>query len=180
MTFCCTSFRASAMLSVEVICISLASHVASHRSANISSTCVCCCIFNTHATCSLFAKTIWRAVAVEMVEAETDDFPAKTIMVPKNQHGQLCVDSIKEHLAGIGQILVSIGNGYPACKDGWTLNNYSVIPMQLHVASKPGRCSTAKCSSHDVCRELINHLVDDRHDVLCSARPCSWYNKTNT
>ena len=113
---------------------------------------VSCCIFNTHATAAYLLTNLWRAVAVEMVEAETDELPAKQFMVPKNQHGQLCVDSIKEYLAGSGQILVSIGNGYPACKDGWTLNSYSAIPIQLHVAPKPGRRSIAKFSSHDVCQ----------------------------
>ena len=107
----------------------------------------CCCIFYTHATCSYLLTHLWRAVAVEMVEAETDDFPAKHFMVPKNKNGQLCVDSIKEYLAGSGQILVSICGGYPACKDGWTMNTYSAIPIQLHVALKPGTWSVAKCSS---------------------------------
>ncbi|KAA6424073.1 MAG: hypothetical protein FRX49_06032 [Trebouxia sp. A1-2] len=80
----------------------------------------------------------WWAVAVEMVEVETDDLPVKRFVVPRNQYGQLCVDSNEKFLAGSGQILVSIGNGYPACKDGWTLNSYSAIPIQLHVAPKPG------------------------------------------
>ncbi|KAA6429157.1 MAG: hypothetical protein FRX49_00553 [Trebouxia sp. A1-2] len=75
--------------------------------------------------------------SVEMVEVETDDLPVKRFVVPRNQYGQLCVDSIEKFLAGSGQILVSIGNGYPACKDGWTLNSYSAIPIQLHVATKP-------------------------------------------
>ncbi|KAL3144575.1 hypothetical protein ABBQ32_004300 [Trebouxia sp. C0010 RCD-2024] len=40
-----------------------------------------------------------------MVEAETDDLPVKHVVVPRNQYGQLCMDSIKEYLAGSGQIL---------------------------------------------------------------------------
>lgn len=108
----------------------------------------------------------WWAVAVEMVEAETDDLPVKRFMVPRNQYGQLCVDSIEKYLAGSGQILNSIGNGYPACKDGWTLNSYSDIPVQLCVAPKPGRRSIAKRSSHDVCQELTNHLVVECREAL--------------
>ncbi|DBA86822.1 TPA: hypothetical protein ACH3X2_005405 [Trebouxia sp. C0005] len=81
---------------------------------------------------------IASSAQVEMVEVETDDLPVKRFVVPRNQYGQLCVDSIEKFLAGSGQILVSIGNGYPACKDGWTLNSYSAIPIQLHVATKPG------------------------------------------
>lgn len=46
---------------------------------------------------------------VKMVEAETDDLPVKHFMAPRNQYGQLCMDSIKEYLAGSGQTLVSIG-----------------------------------------------------------------------
>ncbi|KAL3156372.1 hypothetical protein ABBQ38_000687 [Trebouxia sp. C0009 RCD-2024] len=92
---------------------------------------------------------------VEMVEAETDDIPVRHCTVPRNQYGQLCVDSIKDYLAGSGQMLVSIGNGcYPKCKDGWTLNSYSAIPIQLHVAPKLVRQAIATCSSHDVCQEL--------------------------
>lgn len=124
---------------------------------------MCPAVFSTRMQLAAYLLTrFWWAVAVEMVEAETDDLPAKQFMVPKNRHGQLCVDSIKEYLAGSGQILVSIGNGYPACKDGWTLNSYSAIPIQLHVAPKPGRRSIAKCSSHDVGQELTNHLVVER------------------
>lgn len=51
----------------------------------------------------------WWAVAVKMVEAETDDLPVKHFMAPRNQYGQLCVASIKEYLVGSRQILVSIG-----------------------------------------------------------------------
>ncbi len=86
-----------------------------------------------------------------MVDAETDDVPVKKFLVPRNQQGQLCVDSIKEYLAGSGQVLKSIGNGYPACKDGWSVNRYTVIPIQLRVAAKPGKtiCSamlTLQCT----------------------------------
>jgi len=122
-----------------------------------TSTCLLCsqCVllyFSTRMQLAAYLRTrFWWAVAVEMVEAETDDLPVKQFDVPRNQYGQLCVDSIEKFLAGSGQILVSIGNGYPACKDGWTLNSYSAIPIQLHVSPKPGRRSIAKYSSHNVC-----------------------------
>ncbi len=61
--------------------------------------------------------------------------------VPRNQHGNLCVDSIKEYLAGSGQVLKSIGDGYLACKEGWSLNSYTMIatPVQLRVGKKQVR-----------------------------------------
>ena len=121
------------------------------RSANINLLACSQCVlvyFSTRMQLAAHLLTrVWWAVAVEMVEAETGDLPVKHCTVPRNQYGQLCVDSIKEYLAGSGQTLVSIGNGYPACKDGWTLNSYSAIPIQLHVAPKPGRRSIAKCKS---------------------------------
>ncbi|KAL0017911.1 hypothetical protein WJX77_005043 [Trebouxia sp. C0004] len=74
---------------------------------------------------------------VEMVDAETDGVPVERFKVPRNQHGKLCVDSIKEYLAGSGQVLKSIGDGYPACKEGWSLNSYTATPIQLRVGPKP-------------------------------------------
>ncbi len=73
-----------------------------------------------------------------MVDAETDGVPVERFKVPRNQHGKLCVDSIKEYLAGSGQVLKSIGDGYPACKEGWSLNSYTATPIQLRVGPKPG------------------------------------------
>ncbi len=81
-----------------------------------------------------------------MVDAETDGVPVERFTVPRNQKGQLCVESIIKYLAGSGQILKSIGNGYPACKDGWSVNSYASTPIQLHVAPTPGRRSVAKRS----------------------------------
>lgn len=37
-----------------------------------------------------------------------------------------------------GQVLKSIGDGYPACKEGWSLNSYTATPIQLRVGPKPG------------------------------------------
>lgn len=73
-----------------------------------------------------------------MVDAETDGVPIERFKVPRNQHGKLCVDSIKEYLAGSGQVLKRIGDGYPACKEGWSLNSYTATPIQLHVGPRPG------------------------------------------
>ena len=84
-----------------------------------------------------------------MVDAETDAVPVERFTVPRNQQGQLCVDSIIHYLAGLGQVLKSIGSGYPACKDGWSVNSYASTPIQLCVGPKPGRQSVAKTSSLD-------------------------------
>lgn len=59
--------------------------------------------FSTRMQLAAYVPTrfLW-AVAVEWVEAETDDLPVKHVVVPRNQYGQLCVDSIKD-LAGSGK-----------------------------------------------------------------------------
>ncbi|KAL0044062.1 hypothetical protein WJX82_006757 [Trebouxia sp. C0006] len=52
---------------------------------------------------------------VEMVDAETDGVPVERF-----------------------KVLKSIGDGYPACKEGWSLNSYTATPIQLRVGPKPG------------------------------------------
>ena len=76
---------------------------------------------------------------INMVDAEIDEIPLRSLKVPRNREGKLFVDSIEKGLASRGLVLVGIGkDGYPAHRDGWTINTSNTSPVQLIVASKPG------------------------------------------
>ncbi|KAL0035603.1 hypothetical protein WJX79_001993 [Trebouxia sp. C0005] len=71
------------------------------------------------------AIDIASSAQVEMVEVETDDLPVKRFVVPRNQYGQLCVDSNEKFLAGSGQILLHV-----APKPGARLQQALAYPTQ--------------------------------------------------
>ena len=50
------------------------------------------------------------------------------------------MESIEKSLATRGQVLLGIGDveGYPACKDGWTIMPYYDTPIRLLVMTNPG------------------------------------------
>ena len=78
-----------------------------------------------------------------MVDAEIDEIPLRSLKVPRNREGKLFVDSIEKGLASRGLVLAGIGkDGYPAHRDGWTINTFNTSPVQLIVASNPGMDTT--------------------------------------
>lgn len=75
-----------------------------------------------------------------MVDAETDEVPVRSFKVPRNQQSKLDVASIEKSLVNRGLVLLAIDtdDGYPSCKDAWTLNSYVTTPIRLCVGRKPG------------------------------------------
>lgn len=82
------------------------------------------------------------AAGIVMVDAVTDEVPVRSFKVPRNQHSKLDVASIDKSLVNRGLVLLAIDtdNGYPSCKDAWTLKTYDTSPIQLCVGRKPGAC----------------------------------------
>ena len=82
-----------------------------------------------------------------MVDAETNEIPARSFKVSRSHQGKLFLDDIKEDLANRGQVLLGIGDvGLPAHKEGWTIKTFNATPVQLIVGPKPGM--DIVCISH--------------------------------
>jgi len=76
---------------------------------------------------------------IDAVDAETNEFPIRSFKVSRNHQGKLFLDGIEKALANRGLVLLGIGeDGFPAHKDGWTMNTFNTIPVQLIVGPKPG------------------------------------------
>ena len=75
-----------------------------------------------------------------MVAAVTDEEPIGHFKVPRDQRDKLCEESIVKSLENRGLVLLSIGSdgGYPACRNGWTLNSYNTNPVPLCVGHNTG------------------------------------------
>ena len=74
-----------------------------------------------------------------VVDAETDETPVRSFKVSRSHQGKLFLAGIETALANRGLVLLSIGaDGFPAHKDGWIVNTFNTIPVQLAVAPKPG------------------------------------------
>ena len=57
--------------------------------------------------------------------------------------GKLFLAGIETALANRGLVLLGIDeDGFPAQKDGWTINAFNTSPVQLAVAPKPGMKTT--------------------------------------
>ena len=79
----------------------------------------------------------------DTVDAETDEIPVRSLKVARNHQGKLFLDAIKEALANQGLVLLGIGeDGFPAHKDGWSINTFNASPVQLIVGVKPGMDTT--------------------------------------
>ncbi|DBA76300.1 hypothetical protein WJX77_012166 [Trebouxia sp. C0004] len=80
-----------------------------------------------------------KSADLETVDAETNETPVRSFKVSRNHQGKLFLDGIKEALANRGLVLLGIGeDGFPAHKDGWTMNTFNASPVQLIVGPKPG------------------------------------------
>ena len=80
---------------------------------------------------------------IDAVDAQTIEIPVRSFKVSRNHRGQLFLDGIKEALANTGLVLLGIGeDGFPAHKDGWTMNTFNTSPVQLIVGPKPGMDTT--------------------------------------
>ena len=71
------------------------------------------------------------AAGTVMVDAETDEVRIRSFKVPRNQQSKLNVASIEKYLVNRGLVLLAIDtdNGYPPCKDAWTLYSYVTTPI---------------------------------------------------
>ena len=80
---------------------------------------------------------------IDAVDAETNEFPIRSFKVSRNHQGKLFLDGIEKTLANRGLVLLGIGeDGFPAHKDGWTMNTFNTIPVQFIVGPKPGMDTT--------------------------------------
>ncbi len=76
---------------------------------------------------------------LELVDAETDEVPVRSMKVIRTRQGQLFLDGIKEELASSGQMLVSINDdGFPAYYKGCTCKTFLTTPVRLCAVPKPG------------------------------------------
>ena len=93
----------------------------------------------TCASCIL-ATDETLAAGIVMVYAETDEVAVRSFKAPRNQESKPNVASIEKPLLNRGLVLLAIDtdDGYPPCKDAWTLNSYVTTPIRLCVGCKPG------------------------------------------
>ncbi|KAL0023017.1 hypothetical protein WJX79_008945 [Trebouxia sp. C0005] len=78
--------------------------------------------------------------------------------------GIVMVDAVTDRVPVRGLVLLAIDNddGYPSCKDAWTITSYDTSPIQLCAERKPGvrfREASAYPTQQTLLRQLWQAIV---------------------
>ncbi len=117
------------------------------------------------------------AADIDVVDAETNEVPVRSMKVSRTRQGQLFLDGIKDELATRGQILMGVNDGgVPAYNEGWTSKAFLTNPVRLSVGPKPG-IDTMHGSEVCACAKII-YVFRHLRTALWSA--CSIHAKCAT